>query len=91
MSYSIGITADTKDEAVAKVGAEFDRIVEGQPAHAADADAAKQAASAFIAVLVDPGETECVRVDMYGSLSWRDENVFTSANVSVTAYLAQKS
>ena len=90
MSYSFGITAATKDEAGEKIEAEWGKIVIAQPSHAADRQAAQDAAKAFIGVLKEPSEGECIKVDMYGSLSWRDGNVFTAAQVNVSAYLAPK-
>lgn len=90
MSYSFTITADTKDDAGVKVEAELGKVVEGQPSHEFDRQAAQDAAEAFIDVLADPKEGECITVFMSGSLSWSKEKVFTSASVNVRAYLAPK-
>jgi hypothetical protein len=93
MSYSFSITAATKDEAGVKVEAELGKVVESQPSHAADRQAAQDAAEAFIGVLTEPGEGECIRVDMWGSLGWRGESgdgIFISAQVNVNAYIAAK-
>lgn len=85
MSYSFSITAKTKVVATERVKAELDRIVNGQPSHAADRDAAQNAAEASISVLIDPAENEEIFVAVSGSLSWRKENVFTNASLSVSA------
>jgi|HubBroStandDraft_1064217.scaffolds.fasta_scaffold328622_1 hypothetical protein len=91
MSYSFAIQADTKDEAGVKVEAELGKVVEGQPSHAFDRQAAQDAAEAFIDVLRDPKEGEYVGVSMSGSLSWQETNVFTGASVNVSAFIARKS
>lgn len=90
MSYSFSIKADTKGGADAKVGIELEKIVAAQPAHIADRQAAADAARAFIDVLKDPGEDECVQVCMSGSLSWQDEGTFKGASVNVSAAIAPK-
>lgn len=87
MSYSFGITAATKDEAGVKVEAELAKVVENQPSHAADRQAAQDAAEAFIDVLKEPAEGECINVSMCGSLGWTDANNFTHASVNVSAYV----
>lgn len=90
MSYSFLIKADTKNEANLKIEAEFDRVIANQPSHAADKEAASDAAKAFVAVLREPNPVEYIGVSVSGSLSWSDENDFTSASISVSAYVAQK-
>lgn len=92
MSYSFSVTADSKAEVATKVADEFAKVVEGQPAHEADRQAAQAAVEAMVGVLADPGSAECVYVSVSGSLSWRDgeQKVFTNASVSVTAYLTEK-
>jgi hypothetical protein len=44
MSYSFSITAKTKGEAGEKVEAELAKVVNGQPSHEADRQAAQDAA-----------------------------------------------
>jgi hypothetical protein len=90
MSYSFGIKADTKDEAGKKVEAELATVVASQPSHAADRQAAQDAAEAFIDVLRDPAEGECIGVSMSGSLSWQTANVFTGASVNISAWIERK-
>lgn len=90
MSYSFSVVADTKDEAGVKIEAELAKVVEGQPTHEADRQAAQDAAEAIIDVLDDPGENECVNVYVAGSLGWRSENHFISANVNISASLSTK-
>jgi hypothetical protein len=90
MSYSFGVTADTKDEAGKKVEAELAQVVLSQPTHAADRQAAQDAAEAFIAVLRDPTEGEQIGVSMSGSLSGQAENIFTGASVNISAWIARK-
>jgi len=90
VSYSFTITANNADEAGVKVEEELGKVVTAQPSHAADRQAAQIAAEAFIDVLVDPREGECITVSMSGSLGWRDADVFINASVNVSAYIAPK-
>jgi hypothetical protein len=90
MSYSFSVKAATKAEAKQKVAEQFDVVVNGQPIHAADRDAAQAAANAFIDILGEPTEAEQVSVSVNGYVSWRGENNFVGANVSVGASLASK-
>ena len=87
MSYSFSVTAATKDAAGVAVEAELAKVVENQPSHAADRQAAQDAAEAFIDLLRDPGEGECVGVSMSGSLIWQTGDVYTSASVNVSAWV----
>lgn len=91
MSYSFGITAATKDEAGVKVEAELAKVVESQPSHAADRQAAQDAAEAFVDVVKDPGEGEQISVWVSGSLQWTNDNVFVGASVNVNVYVGPKS
>lgn len=90
MSYSFVIAADTKDDARVKVEAELSKIVIAQPCHAADRQAAQDAAAAFIGILKEPSEGEIIEINMYGSLSWRDADSFNLASVSVSACIKAK-
>ena len=90
MSYSFQFKADTKAEAGFKIALELDNVVLAQPTHAADRDAAVDAARAFVAILKEPAEGECIGVSMTGSLSWRDADTFTGASVNISAYIAPK-
>ena len=90
MSYSLSIKADSKDEAGVKVEAELAKVVANHPSHAADRQAAQDAAEAFIDVLRDPTEGEQIGVSMSGSLSWQTENAFTGASVNVSAWVERK-
>lgn len=90
MSYSFSITANTSGEATQAVSAEFKKVVESQPTHATDRAAVLNAASAFIGMLAKPAEDQCITVNIYGSLSWQADGVFTGANVSISASLAAK-
>lgn len=90
MSYSFSVVAPSQDEAGKLVDAEFVKVLAYQPSHEHDRQAAQDAAEAMINLLVEPTADECVRVNVSGSLSWRAEGVFTSANVQVNAYIASK-
>lgn len=86
MSYSFTVKAASKAEAKEKVDEAFSGIVAGQTVHKVDRDAAVAAAGAFIDLLADPKENEEIQVMMNGSLSWRAENDYTGASVTVNAY-----
>lgn len=90
MSYSFGIQADSKGEVAGLVEAELDKVVASQPIHENDRKVAQDAAEACVEQLVEPGEGEVVSVSVSGSLGWRAEGEFTSANVSVSASVRQK-
>lgn len=88
MSYSIHAQAKTKEEAKAALATKFDEVVNGQPIHAKDREAALNAADDFLDTLGEPGDGQVVNVNLNGSLTWRgegDEQTITGASVSVSA------
>jgi hypothetical protein len=85
MSYSFQVKAASKVEAAKKVEEQFDLVVQGQPVHAADRQAAQDAAQAFINLLAEPAEGQLVAVNVQGYVSWRAEGEFTGANIGVGA------
>lgn len=87
MSYSASVKAKTKAEAKGAVVEKFNEIVAGQPVHQADRDAAQSAVKAFIDTLTEPGDEQQISVSFSGSLSWREEGVFTGAGMNVSASL----
>lgn len=91
MSYSFSVTAASKTEAIQKVSEEFDKVVVAQPAHALDRGVAGAAAVNFIGLLAEPGPTQEVYVNCYGSISYTDEGRrVVSANVSCSPSLRTK-
>jgi hypothetical protein len=90
MSYSFSITGGNKAEAIANIDSELGKVISGQSIHAADRQQAMDAAEAFVNILKEPGEGEFISISMHGSLSWRDNDVFTGASVSVSAYISVK-
>lgn len=90
MSYSFSAKGVTKDAAKDAAAAEFDKVVESQPVHAADRDAALATVGAMIDAVVDPAEGEEVRVSVSGYLSWRTEGEFITASVSAQAGVVAK-
>jgi hypothetical protein len=85
MSYSFNVRAASKDEAKSAIAAELDKVVAQQQVHTKDRDAAVAAASAFVDMLGDLAESQQYSVSVNGSLGWRAENDYTSANVGVSA------
>jgi hypothetical protein len=90
MSYSFSITASSKDDAIGKVDAEFDKVVDSQPTHRADRDIAQDALEHILQVLINPSDNENVYVSCSGSISWREENAFTGVSVNVSASVRAK-
>jgi hypothetical protein len=88
MSYSFSARGATKEEASTNVAAELATVVNGQPVHAADQEAAQAAADAFIDLLRDD-DTQDIAVSVSGSASSTDAGL-TLVNVSVTASLVPK-
>lgn len=90
MSYSIVAIAASKVAVLAIVGEKLSAVVEQQPVHAKDIDAAKQAAEAFVSFVEEPGEGKQLRVIVSGYLSWQyispdnEPANFTGANVNVS-------
>lgn len=91
MSYSFSVTADTKEDATRQIRERFDEVVVAQPSHTADKGAAVVAAQILVRVLADPQDGAEIFVNMYGSLSWRAADVFTSASLTINASLRDKS
>jgi hypothetical protein len=91
MSYSFSLKAVSKSAAKSAVAAEFDKVIESQPIHARDKEAALASAGAVIDLLAD-GDPRNIAVSVNGSLGWtetlRDDasNPLQSASVSVSAY-----
>ncbi len=92
MSYSFSINALTKADAKSAVANNFADVVERQPIHAADKDAALAAAGAFIDMLTDPTEDQAINVSMHGSFIWSEPEPksFTGAGVGISASLVAK-
>ncbi len=87
MSFSFNIKADSKAEALTNVKATLDGVVNGQPVHSNDRQYIEAATAACIGVLAEPRAGQTVSVSLSGSLGWRAENEFTSANLSVSVSL----
>lgn len=68
MSYSLSVRGSDKADAKAKVAAAFDKMMEAQPAHAADRDQALAAAATFIDLLPDDAGMD-VMVSLNGWVS----------------------
>lgn len=94
MSYSFSVRGTSKADAKAKVAADFDKVVAGQPIHARDREAALAAAGAFIDLLGDEHERE-VSVSVSGYVAWpavlgagsEATPPLSGASVGVSAYL----
>lgn len=93
MSYSFSVSGANKDEAKENVNKQFDTIVQQQPAHLDDRDAAQQCVEAFIDALGDPTGSQRIHVAAYGSLSQQfpdnpDKRSNSSLSVNVSVSLA---
>lgn len=84
MSYSFSIKA-RKADILAKVDDQLAQVVEGQPIHSNDVGAARQVVDSLLGVVEDG----LYNVTVSGSLSWRNEDEFCGANLSVSIQPAQ--
>lgn len=91
MSYSINVTAPTKEAAIEAVRERFAHIVSGvtppaQPNHAHDQEAVIAATTAFVNLLPDD-DTRDVRIGVGGGLGWKNgedgKPFFESASIGV--------
>jgi hypothetical protein len=91
MSYSFIVRAPDKLEARTMVAAEFDKVVQAQPIHAADRAQAMAAVGAYLDLLVDDDSMN-VQVNVHGSLTWLTEAPASliSASVGVSALLTPR-
>ena len=92
MSYSFSVKAASKAEAKAAVAREFDRVVETQPIHARDREAALANANAVIDLLADQApDGHVIAVNCNGYVGWWDalredgSNPLNQASVSTSA------
>lgn len=91
VSYSFTIIANSKAEVPALLDAEFDKVVEAQPIHEKDREAAKACGLSMLNLVRDCGEGEVLHVSGHGSLVWQthDETI-TTANVGASVSIRQK-
>jgi hypothetical protein len=93
MSYSFGVRAATKAQAMEKVAIELDKVVAAQPIHSADRAQAQAAAAAFLGIIPNANADQDFQVYVSGSVSWNGllpDAVLTSAGVNVSAALVAK-
>jgi hypothetical protein len=90
VSYSFNVKRSTKEEAIAAVIEEMDKVVASQPIHATDREPTIEAAKAFVN-LIPEDTSKDVQVNVSGSVSWQgvypDSHTVVGANVSVSASL----
>ena len=90
MSYSFSVTAPSRAEAKDAVSAKFDEVVESQPVHEADREAANLAAGMFVDALDEPNENEMVSLSVTGSVTTDGNGNVRNASLSVWASIAPK-
>lgn len=94
MSYSFSVKAANRDDAGKKVEDELAKVVQSQPVHEGDRQAAQDAAEGMIDCVPEPGEGEEIIVNVSGSLGWKgsypDSHVINSAHVSVSVSVRDK-
>jgi hypothetical protein len=93
MSYSFTVFAANKEEARAKVAAEFDSVEQQQPVHRADRAQAEATASSFIDLCEEPAEDQELSVRVAGSINWDGSEVnarLRGAGISVTVGILAK-
>lgn len=70
MSYSFSAQGDTKDEALADATHKYDQMVEQQPCHEHDREAALANLRAHLALVDEPKQGECITISMHGSVGY---------------------
>lgn len=85
MSYSFGIKAANKAEALAEIEKKFDEVTASQPCHTKDKAAALANASTVLDLLKFQ-EGFSVNVNMSGSVSWLQSNPDELHGASVQCY-----
>jgi hypothetical protein len=90
MSYSFSVCEATRPEVLVKVSAEFDKVVSGQPIHAADRAQAEKTVESFLGIIPGPNEAQNFSVSVSGWVSWDVSQTVTSANVNVSVSLVPK-
>jgi hypothetical protein len=70
MSYSFSAKGDDKAAALAAAAAQFDKMLEQQPVHTRDREAAMANLRAHLDLVEEPNEGEQVTISMHGSVSW---------------------
>lgn len=93
MSYSFNATGSTRDETMAAVGKEFDKVITNQPIHSRDRAAAVAAVGAMIDLLSpDIPEGHIIQVGVHGAVGWSGDlaedhsNPLRSASVGASAH-----
>ena len=88
MSFSFGIKAATKADAITQAVAKMDEVVASQDKHSGDAKLVKATVEAYVGLLGDD-ESKDVALSVSGWLSWSVAHT-TAANISVTASLVDR-
>jgi hypothetical protein len=93
MSFYFNFNADTKAAAKDKAAEEMAKVVVQQPIHSVDEDKVLRVVEAYLNLIPEPNESQCVFMTVSGSLSWAGDmaapNVM-SATVSVSASTSAK-
>lgn len=86
MSYSFGFKVATKDEVVARMSEEFNKITVVQPSHEVDKQMALDTATAIIALIEDPKDGESITISCNGSLNLGANEGITGASFHIKAF-----
>lgn len=89
MSYSINVRKATKDDALAALREDLDKMAAAQPIHEKDKDIALATAEAMVELLMTDG-THDVLVSVNGYLGWATNNDIITADVHATASLVAR-
>lgn len=69
MSYSFSVSGADANEAKAAIGKQFDQIVQQQPVHTVDRDAAQDAVDSFVDLAGPLTGSQRINVSAYGSVT----------------------
>lgn len=86
MSYSFSVKAATKAEAIKLANLQFDAVETGQPVHAVDMPAAKEATAAFTNLLADDDKCDTT-LSINGSVYSTSEGL-RQASININAGLS---
>lgn len=87
MSYSFAVKGKTKEALMEAIKAQLEKVIETQPAHKHDQEAAVMNASRLSTLLVgEPPEGQVVWASMHGSNSTNGAGDLVSAGAGCTVY-----
>lgn len=89
MSFSFASSGKTKQDVVADVSAQMDKVIQNQPHHAHDKDAVVSCVGTYIDLLDGKTDEDTISISVSGSLGWNADQgegeKHTGAGLSISA------